>query len=398
MVRPPTLIIGDLHLGPAAPGGTDAAAVELLERYRGSELVCLGDLFDLSAEIGNLSPCESVSARFETFPSLTQALRRHLQEGGAIRIIAGNHDAELGSAGVAEFLLKYLDASEPTAVKIAPWWLRHHGLHLEHGHVWDEDNAPIHPLAAPRHEDEPLGVALTRQVLAPTGAFQFAHAHQTTPLVGLLRVIRDLGVAAPEIVLRYFAVGATIFWRAVCHEHAQTEREGTYAIAAYARAQGLSRHTVERLLELRPTPRHADPAATFARLYFDRALAGVLSVTSVAAGAAMNQPGYLLCAAAGALYLRYSRGQRAHRYSGSLLKRVESAAHGLRQLVNARTVVFGHTHVPQVRNGYVNAGAFGFPGQRGRPFLIHDESERLTRGWLGTDLELEPLQPSNVPT
>lgn len=391
MARPPTLIIGDLHLGPAAPGGTDAAAVELLARYPGSELICLGDLFDLSAEIRALSPWESVSARFDRFTSLTQALRRHLQGGGTIRLIAGNHDSELGSAEVTKSLSRYLDAHEPAAVTTVPWWLRRHDLHFEHGHVWDEDNAPIHPLASPRREDEPLGVALTRQVLAPTGAFQFAHAHQTTPLAGLLRVVRDLGLAAPEIVLRYFAIGAMIFWRAVCQNHAIAEREGTHAIAAFARAQGLSRNAIERVLDLRPTPRHADPAATFARLYFDRASSAVLSVTSTTAAIALNEPGYLICAAAGALYLMCSRGTRAHRYSGSLLKRVESAALGLRNLVGARAVVFGHTHVAQARSGYVNAGSFGFPAQRGRPFLVLEQGEHLTRGWLNQGIEFEPL-------
>ena len=112
---------------------------------------------------------------------------------------------------------------------------------------------------------------------------------------------------------------------------------------------------------------------------------------STAAYVAEHDLGYLLIAAAGLLYLGGSRGNRAYRYSSSLLKRLETAALGILPIVSARVVVFGHTHVAVARNGYVNTGAFGFPTERGRPYLILHDAERISRGWVGKTTELEPL-------
>jgi predicted phosphodiesterase len=391
MKQRPILVIGDLHLGPANPAGTEAAAVSLLERHSGCEWVCLGDLFDLSADISQLSAEQAIITQLERFAPLTRALRRQLAANSAVTLVVGNHDAELGSAGARQHILAYLDLPSSAALSIEPWWIRRANLHLEHGHVWDPDNAPIHPLTATRHDNEPLGVALTRQVLAPTGAFQFSHAHQTTPLEGLIRALNELGWHAPEVILRYFVTGARIFWRAASGVHDATWRAGERAIDNYAREQGLLPAVIEQLTRSRPTPRHASAAATFARLYFDRALATVVGVASTAAAAVERSPNYLIVAAAGLLYLGFSRGDRARRYSASLVERVESAALGIRPIVEAKAVVFGHTHVVQARPGYVNTGAFGFPTGDGRPYLFVDEQQQLFRGWFGQTNTLEPL-------
>lgn len=391
MNRRPILVISDLHLGPATPTGTEAAAVCLLERYPSSELVCLGDLFDLSADISRLSAEKSVVAHLARYSALAQAMRKHLATNGTITLVVGNHDAELGAAGMRGSILDHLGVSQSVDLAIEPWWIRRGKFHLEHGHVWDPDNAPVHPLVATGHDNEPLGVALTRQVLAPTGAYQFAHAHQTTPLNGLLRAMHELRLRAPEVVLRYFVAGTRIFWQAACHDHEHTFRAGDRAIDAFAREHGCAPAVIEQLTRLRPTPRHADASATFARLYFDRAIATVATVVSTATAMVESEPAYLLIAAAGLVYLGFSRGNRANRYSASLVKRMETAALGIRPLVDAETVVFGHTHVAQAQLGYVNTGAFGFPTDRGRPYLLYDDTQRLFRGWLGQTVELEPL-------
>lgn len=394
MLRPQTLILADLHLGPAAPGGTEEAAVGLLGRYPAADLICLGDLFDLSADAHHPSAIESIGAYLDRFSRLTNALRRHLASGNALTLVVGNHDAELGAQHVRRFLLHYLDAANPWALTISPWFVRRGSLHLEHGHVWDEDNAPIHPLAFPHRDEEPLGVALTRRVLAPTGAFQFAHAHQTTPLAGLKRALNELGLRAPDVVLRYFLAGSRIFWRAVNRSHESSAREGARYLGEFARLQGLSTSTVERLAALRPTPRQTDPASTFARLYFDRATAAALGTTAAVTGLMLQELGYLLPTAASVVYLAASRGSRAQRYSGWVVKRLESAAAGIRPIVGARAVIFGHTHVPEARPGYVNTGSFGFPAARGRPFLLLEDRDRITRGWCrGGEIELESLNP-----
>lgn len=370
--------------------------VELLGRFPSADLLCLGDLFDLSANTQHASALQAVGAYFDHYSRLTRALRKRLASGARVTLVVGNHDAELGASDVGRFLADYLDARRPDAFSIAPWFVRRGSIHLEHGHVWDEDNAPIHPLALPRRDEEPLGVALTRHVLAPTRAYQFAHAHQTTPLAGLRKAFGDLGVRAPEIVLRYFATGSRILWSAVNRRHESSARTGTRRGRGFAQSCGLAPGTVERLEALRPTPRQADPAATFARLYFDRASAAVLTTGAVLSGAFSQQVGYLVPAAAGLIYLAASRGDRAQRYSGWVVKRLESAALGIRPVVGARAVIFGHTHVAQARAGYANTGSFGFPTSRGRPFLLLESGERLSRGWLeqaDRDFELESLDP-----
>jgi predicted phosphodiesterase len=392
MLRPQTLILADLHLGPAAPGGTEEAAVGLLGRYPTADLICLGDLFDLSADARHSNAVESIEAYLGRFSHLTNALRKQLASGNSLTLVAGNHDAELGAQDVRRFLLRYLDASNPQAMTISPWFVRRGSIHLEHGHVWDEDNAPVHPLASPHRDEEPLGVALTRRVLAPTGAFQFAHAHQTTPLAGLKRALSDLGLRAPEVVLRYFIAGSRIFWRAVNRGHEFSAREGARRIAGFSRSQSLSENIVERLAALRPTPRQTDPVSTFARLYLDRATAAALGTTTAAGGLLLQHWSYLLPMVASFVYLAASRGNRAQRYSGWVERRLEAAALGIRPIMDARAVIFGHTHVPEARPGYVNTGSFGFSAANGRPFLLLDDADRITRGWCrGDEVEVEPL-------
>lgn len=387
MLPCPQLVVGDLHLGPATPAGAEDALVELLGWHQPNELICLGDLFDLSADTSGLPPHASVVGYFERFPQLTRAFRSLLASGRALTLVVGNHDAELGATGVRDAILAHFGLGTTVRFAIEPWWVRRGMLHLEHGHVWDPDNAPIHPLIATRHDNEPLGVALTRRVLAPTGAYQFAHAHQTTPLAGLIRALRELQLQAPEVIVRYFVTGARIFWRAANLHHESTKRAGELAIDDYARAQGVSRATLAKLASIRPTPRHADPAAAFARLYLDRAAATVTALISTAASVARNDFGYLLVAAAGVIYLGCSRGNRAHRYSASLQQRALAAARGIGPLVDATTVVFGHTHVAEASPGYANVGAFGFPTRDGRPYLVFGDDSKLYRGWFGAGRE-----------
>ena len=203
----PMLILSDLHLGPATPPGADLALETLLDRHGQRELVCLGDLFDLSTETRKIDPAILVAEQFANHPVVSRALRRHLVQGSTVTLVAGNHDAELTAPDARKRILDALDLDERSSLRIEPWWLLRDGVYFEHGHVWDPDNAPMHPLAPTDRRHEPLGVALTRQVLAPASAYQFAHAHQTTPLAGLLRALRELKFRAPEVIGRYFVAG-----------------------------------------------------------------------------------------------------------------------------------------------------------------------------------------------
>lgn len=382
MKRPPLLVLGDLHLGPIAPAGAENALVALLDRHPDRELVCLGDLFDLSALPATPDPHSAVTRRLAAVPNLARALRQHLLGGSPVTLVAGNHDAELALPGMREALLEAMDLDATFPLRVEPWWLQRDGLHLEHGHIWDPDNAPIHPLAPTVYVHEPLGIALTRQVLAPTGAFMFAHAHQTTPLAGLKRALSELGPRAPELIFRYFLAGASIFWEASCNGPARIQRTGDRALETYAKRQAVSTELLEQLTNLRPRPRQASARAVFARLYLDRALATLVATSSLTVGLASAQASLLVLAATGALYLAMSKGDRAHQYSASFVERIRSAAQTIGPIVKAKVVVFGHTHVPEAVAGYVNTGAFGFPGIDGRPYLLVETDGSLVRGYL----------------
>jgi UDP-2,3-diacylglucosamine pyrophosphatase LpxH len=391
--RRPLLVLSDLHLGPAAPPGTDEALDSILSLHPRHELVCLGDLFDLSTETNPEPTGAGVAQQIMGCSALRRAFRAHLERGSRITLVAGNHDAELTLPDVRFHLLRALDLPDSAALKIEPWWVRRASVHFEHGHVWDPDNAPVHPLAPTERNYEPLGVALTRRVLAPTGAFQFAHAHQTTPLKGLLWAVQELGVRAPEVIFRYFATGTRIFVAATTDGPARLRNLGVEAADEFARTHQLSPELISTLDSLRPLPRQVEAKAVFARLYFDRALATVVAASSLTLGLVATQTTLLLLAAAGMLYLAGSKGDRAHRYSASLLERVRRAALDIQPLVRADLVVFGHTHVAEAVPGYVNTGTFGFPGSNGRPFLVWDDTGALQRGYLdrGHEARFEPL-------
>jgi hypothetical protein len=387
------LVLSDLHLGPAAPQGADLALEALLDRYPQHELLCLGDLIDLSTETGGSAPTRFVSETLERYPVLARTLRRHLTRGSVVTLVAGNHDAELGLPGTRTGILESLDLNETSPLAVEPWFLKRSKLYFEHGHLWDPDNAPIHPLAPITRRHEPLGVALTRQVLAPTSAWKFAHAHQTTPLAGLIRALKELKFHAPELIGRYFIAGARILWASATNEPARLRQLGKLAIDGFAHNHAFSPELVATLESLRPIPRHASTSALFARLYLDRALCTVVTACAMTFGFVELETSYLLIAAAGMLYLAVSKSDRANRYSASLVERVRAAALQIRPLIQAELVVFAHTHVPEAMPGYVNTGAFGFPDQNGRPFLLFNADGTLQRGYVerSQNVRLETL-------
>jgi predicted phosphodiesterase len=113
----------------------------------------------------------------------------------------------------------------------------------------------------------------------------------------------------------------------------------------------------------------------------------VASAAALTFGVVEREVGYLLVAATGFLYLALSKGDRAERYSASLVMRVRNAAEQIRPLVHADFVVFAHTHVAESRPGYVNTGSFGFPTRDGRPFLLIEEDGSIKRGYVESNLE-----------
>ena len=78
-------------------------------------------------------------------------------------------------------------------MRVSPWFFREGGLHVEHGHLYDPDNAPAHPLVgAPS-----LGVHFVEEFIAKTGAFAYLNANDGTPLELFLCAFPGTGARAP---------------------------------------------------------------------------------------------------------------------------------------------------------------------------------------------------------
>jgi predicted phosphodiesterase len=317
----PLVIASDVHLQHEGSERSAERLAQLLEAHAGYEVILAGDIFNLSVDRPSRDSAESVQSIVAHYPRLVAALSQHLRAGHRVTLISGNHDAGVLARGTRERLLALCGAQDTARLAIEPWFVRRGGLHVEHGHVYDPDNAPAHPLAAWSPETEPLGISLTRRFLAPHDAFTFAHAHHTTPLQGLKHTFKTFGARAPLMVVHYFATSGRLAAEAAVPERMGAEKaRGTSALPEFAERNGLDCAVVAGLLARLPRPTHEDFRQTFFRLYFDR----VLATVGVAGGAARlllgGGPLGGALALASALYLRSSLREGVDRYSSLPVK------------------------------------------------------------------------------
>ncbi|HEX6765279.1 MAG TPA: hypothetical protein VF103_07365, partial [Polyangiaceae bacterium] len=289
------------------------------------------------------------------------------------------HDADLARAGMREALLGWLELGNGAPLTAVPWLVRREGVHVEHGHVYDPDNAPTHPLVAPSLTTEPLGVALTRRFLAPNRAFDFAHATEITPLHALKRAFDTFGMKMPLLLGRYFKEAGEFCTNARWRPELLAEkRAGDVRMREAARDAGLDEATLRALDEDRPRPTHESFERAFFRLYFDRVLAAAGASTGTALGILARSGSLFGLGALGALYLWESTRRGTNRYEGLPVKRLRAAAERVRVLSRAELVIFGHTHVPESLPGYLNPGSFKYRAGP-RPYAYVDETGRGER-------------------
>lgn len=371
----PLVVVSDTHFSHGGQGDTGRMLARLVAQYPGAELVLNGDIFNLSLDDAARDPIESSLAMLAPEDELRAALRTHLTTGGRLSVLPGNHDAGLAHPGMLEALLGWLELGKNAPIEVLPWFLRRGGVHVEHGHAYDPDNAPTHPLVVPRPASEPLGVALTRRFVAPNRAFDFAHATEITPVAALQRAFRVFGARTPLLLTRYFATAGHFCreagWRP---ELAEEQRHGDALVAGAARDAGLDPERLQALLQDRARPTHESFERAFFRLYFDRVTSVLSIVSGVSLGVfASSVPGFGL-AALGALYLRESRRRSGNRYAGAPVRRLREASELVLTHTGASLVVFGHTHVPEKAPGYLNPGSFTYRAGAGRPYAFVDES------------------------
>lgn len=359
-----TVLLSDVHLRVGERRDVERAVAWVLERHPQGEVVFVGDLFEFSTA----SVPEATTALRELLASNRQfwdSLARHVLRGGRVTLIAGNHDAALAEVG------PHLEVVFGFPVRFVPWFARFGSIHVEHGHLFDRDNAPLHPLASYRRADDPLGVALMREVVVGLGAYEFAHAHQTTPAQALLRAARLFRWRLPQALLGAGGAFTRICWGAALGRWGRTRAasaEGRRHLAAYAVQHGVAEAELLEICAAAPTPTHARLATVFTRLYLDWVLACGLALAGgggVALGGTRGP--WTLALAAGCLAGKGLIGQS--RYPSPLAS-LRRGATTIAEVTGAACVVFGHSHVEEEHGAYFNLGSFGYPSLGRRPYAV----------------------------
>lgn len=351
---------------------------ELVHAHPGKEIVLGGDVFGLSHDPKDLDSVVSVLRILNAYPELEGAFRDHLAKGGKLTFLAGNHDASLAEPRMLRALQEHLADDAQASLSVARWFIRRGTVHVEHGHLWDPDNAPAHPLAGWSANSEPLGISLTRRFVARRGVWQFAHAHETTLLHGLQRAFRLFGWRAPLLVQQYFATSAgivleTLFDRGLSEQR----RQGELELERTAEREGVDANALRNLLARVPEPTHVHFWRTFLRLYYDRVLAALGASTALTWLLRAPTPPGALLALGSAAYLGLNVRVAGARYSNRPVRLLREGAAVVRELTHAELVVFGHTHVPESSGHYANSGSFGYPVVgAGRPYLVIDPAGR----------------------
>jgi predicted phosphodiesterase len=384
MLERPLVVVGDVHLSHGGKPDIGRALARLVAAHPGSEVVLNGDIFNLSLDAPARDPLESVLAMLQPETELRAALKRHLSEAGRLVVMPGNHDAAIADPALRERLLGWLELDENAELELAPWFVRRGKVHVEHGHAYDPDNAPTHPLVTPNVGTEPLGVALTRRFLAPNRAFDFAHATEITPLEALTRAVRTFGWRTPAVLTNYFRVSSHFCreagWRpALAHE----KERGDALVRQSAGELGLAPDVLQALLEDRPRPTHESFERAFFRLYFDRVVATLGAGAGVGVGVVARSGTALGLAALSAMYLYESKRRGTNRYEGLPVRRLRQAAAHVREITDAGLVVFGHTHVPEASASYLNPGSFTYRAGEARPYAYVDVDGRGERRVVG---------------
>lgn len=359
-----TLVLGDLHLSSHTPKGVERDLERLLKEHGGSRVVFAGDFFDLSAEAGKP---RDLATGFAAHPRTKAALAHHVDRGGELVFLSGNHDPEIAS--ITDFF--------PRGVRVSPWFFRDGGLHVEHGHLYDPDNAPAHPLASARGT---LGVHFVEEFIAKTGAFAYLNANDKTPLELFWNAFRWYGRRGPFVVYTYFeAAFAALaksgrFWTG-----AEDAARAEASLTRFLEDAGVDEATARALMDERATPTMTSLRDTVARLYLDRVTATVSILAGLGAFAVGRRKLAAVLGAAGIAGLVFSWSRGHDRYGGKVPARLDAAADRVRRAAGADLVVFGHAHEIADRDGYSNTASFAFPrGTPGRPFLeiVGSQAER----------------------
>lgn len=365
-----TLLFADIHLVSRTPPDVTLDLARLISDHPGTRLVIVGDLFDLASERSPLPLAGAVASVLGAHPVLRAALARHLDQGGELWLAAGNHDIEVGEPTFrAAFIAALGLPRDPGArLRTSPWFFRDGSLHIEHGHLYDPDNAPAHPLIV---GERSLGGHFVENFIAPTGAHRYLNANDSTPLKLFLSSFTWYGPRAPYVIYRYFYTAITAMLRSGPFYSARGEIDlGRAAGERFAMELGVPHEMVDAVFALAATPTLESLALTFTRVYFDRVIATLAMAGGLGALGFGRRGAGALSFGVGALLMSASWAKGHDRYTGTVAERLARGASRVGEVTGAKLVVFGHTHREAHESGYANTGSFAFPrGAPGRPFL-----------------------------
>ncbi|MBK8254632.1 MAG: hypothetical protein IPK82_18460 [Polyangiaceae bacterium] len=365
-----TLVLADLHLVGQTPKSLGDDLCALVRAHPGSRIVVAGDLFDLPSEMPNLARDKALASVMEAQSHVRAAFAEHVDRGGQLWLVSGNHDAEVGAPDFRDALANAFGVTGEARARIrtTPWFFRDGDVHIEHGHLFDPDNAPAHPLVIGVRS---LGTHFVEELIAPTGAHRYLNANDQTPLRLLLSAFQWYGLRGPYVVYRYFhtAITAMLASGPFYGGHHET-KHGRDREEAFASEHAVPMEWIEQLLVRGATPTMTSFQNTFARLYFDRVIATLSIMAGAGALAFRHKRTGAAAITAGSALLAASWARGHDRYSGTVTEQLRDGASAVRDATSAKLVVLGHTHREALEDGYANTGSFSFyRDSPGRPFL-----------------------------
>ncbi|MEZ4311315.1 MAG: hypothetical protein R3F14_25005 [Polyangiaceae bacterium] len=339
-----TLVLADLHLVGQTPRPLGEDLASLIAAHPGARIVLAGDLFDLPSEMPNVARDRALASALDAQPHVRRAFAEHVDRGGELWLISGNHDAEVGAPDFRDALARAFGISSESRARLrtTPWFFREGGVHIEHGHLYDPDNAPAHPLILGARS---LGTHFVEELIAPTGAHRYLNANDQTPLKLLASAFAWYGVRGPYVVYRYFHAALTAMAASGPFYGGRDEpAQGKPHEPAFAAEHGVPHEVIADLLARAAIPTMASFQHTFARVYFDRVLATLSILGGVGCALAGSKRAATLAVTAGAALMSASWALVTTATRATDSDRLRDGAPAVRAVTGAHLVLFGHTH------------------------------------------------------
>jgi UDP-2,3-diacylglucosamine pyrophosphatase LpxH len=324
-----------------------------------------------------------------------RALARFLARGNRLDIVSGNHDAELGwpavqaafRTGVARAWSSSPEAQRPDAVsgddlarevEFHPWFFYQPGaIWIEHGHQYDECCSFEH-LLDPRRPGGDDIVMNVDNAGARYVANRVADAEESWSMAGYIRFGAGLGVRGFLRLARAYAVfllAMLVAWRhAKARPAVMQERRDSHMarLRQLAERWQVPEETLLALDRARRPPVVSHLRRLLSTLMLDRILLYTAALAVVAAAPIWLRLPYAAAiaaaAVAGAIALVRVLNRGRLRHPGHFMPQASEQIH---QHIDARFVVFGHSHEPVARvvgqdgKMYFNTGTWVPSGKPG---------------------------------